>query len=254
MTNTTKQPWIQYWLPKQQAKLRLFCFPYAGGSASIFRSFSESLPPEIEVWPVQLPGRESRLIEPAFSHIDSLVEALEAALLPHLQTPYAFFGHSMGALICFELVRALKRHEHAPAPLHLLVSGYAAPHLPRSTPPVHHLPNAAFIKQLRHLQGTPEEVLNHAELLELLLPTLRADFAVCETYTYAHEPPLDCPITAFGGLRDGEVSVEGIYAWREQTRASFHVHLFDSDHFFIHKEQPSLLSLISHDLLASLRQ
>lgn len=250
MTNTsTVNLWLQYWRPSRRARLRLFCFPYAGGGASIFRTWSELLPPEIEVYPVQLPGRESRLHETAFSELLSLISPLAQALLPYLDMPYAFFGHSMGSLISFELARYLRRERHHPGPIHVFVSGHRAPQLPDPDPPTHHLPEPEFIEELRRLRGTPEEVLQSAELLHLMLPLLRADFALCETYLYHPEKPLTCPITAFGGLQDDEVPRETLAAWREQTCNSFKLRFFVGDHFFLHKEQLSLLQALSLDLL-----
>ncbi len=245
-------PWIQYWQPKFETRLRLFCFPYAGGSAAIFRLWPELLPPQIEVWPVQLPGRERRISEQPFEHLDPLIDALMEALLSYLDEPYAFFGHSMGALISFELTRALRKTGSTAGPMRLCVSGHRAPQLPDTLPPVHNLPEHRFIEELQRLKGTPEEVLQHPELLQLLFPLLRADFAVCETYTYTHQAPLTCPISAFGGLRDGEVPCESIVAWCDQTRGPFNVHFFDGGHFFLREQQASLLRILAHDLLAGL--
>ncbi len=245
-------PWIQYRQPKSEARLRLFCFPYAGGSASVFRSWSEGLPPQIEIWPVQLPGRERRLSERPFERLDPLVEALMEALLPYLTPPYAFFGHSMGALLSFELTRALRNAGVSTDPLRLCVSAHRAPQLPPTYPPVHDLPEPLLVRELRRLKGTPEEVLQHPELLQLLLPLLRADFAVCETYTYTHQAPLACPITAFGGLRDEHVPREALEAWRDQTHSSFGIHCFDGGHFFLKEQQEPLLRILARDLLADL--
>jgi medium-chain acyl-[acyl-carrier-protein] hydrolase len=241
-------PWLQHWQPRPKARLRLFCFPYAGGAASIFRTWSETLPSEIEVCPVQLPGRENRLMEPAFSHIQPLIATLAQALLPLLDTPYAFFGHSMGALISFELARYLYREDHE-GPLHLFASGHRAPHLPDPDPPTSHLPEAAFIEELRKLEGTPEEVLQNSELLQLLLPLLRADFRLCETYQYIADKPLPCPITAFGGLQDSEAPRETVLAWKIHTDNTFKARFFMGGHFFIRTEQSALLQAVITDLL-----
>ncbi len=146
---------------------------------------------------MQLPGRESRLRDPCFTGLEPLVQALP----PYLDMPYAFFGHSLGALIGFELARALVR-ESRPGPVHLFVSDHSAPQIQNPDPPIHQLPEPDFIKKLRHLNGTPGEVLQHAELMALLLPVLRADFAINETYVYIPGSLLDCPISAFGGLQD----------------------------------------------------
>ncbi|BCL80846.1 thioesterase [Ktedonobacteria bacterium brp13] len=244
--------WIPYGQRKPKAGIRLFCFPYAGGGASIFRNWSEQLPAEIEVCPVQLPGRESRLSEQPFSELPPLLDALMVALSPYMDMPYALFGHSMGALICFELTRALRRSTGAALPVHLLVSGRRAPHIADTDPPTHHLAEPEFIEELRRLQGTPEEVLQNAELLHILLPLLRADFALCETYTYTQEKALPCPITAFCGLYDREVPREAVAAWQKHTYNTFKTRFFVGDHFFLHKEQAALLQALAQALFAAM--
>src|SRR5438552_2333015 len=150
--------WVLRPRPDPRARLRLFCFPYAGGGASQFRTWAEGLPPEVELCPVQLPGREGRLRETPFTRIAPLVAALVTALRGYLDTPYAFFGHSLGALVGFELARALRR-TGGPGPRGLLVSAYRAPDLPDPDPPLHLLSSPAFWDELRRLNGTPPEVL-----------------------------------------------------------------------------------------------
>jgi medium-chain acyl-[acyl-carrier-protein] hydrolase len=235
-----------------QARMRLFCFPYAGGGASIFHTWPNKLPTTVEVYAVHLPGRGNRLREPPFTRLAPLVQALTDVLLPHLTTPFALFGHSMGALISFELARQLRR-QHGPSPVHLFVSGREAPQLPSLEPPIHALPEPQFIAELQRLNGTPKEVLEYPELIQLLIPTLRADFAVCETYTYTSDAPIDCSISAFGGLQDHEVSREQLEAWRDQSRASFSLCMFPGDHFFLDTAEPLLLKTIARELQQSVR-
>jgi medium-chain acyl-[acyl-carrier-protein] hydrolase len=162
--------------------------------------------------------------------------------------PFAFFGHSMGALISFELARQLRR-QHAPGPIALFVSAHRAPQRPAPNPPVHSLPQDEFVEELRRLNGTPEAVFQDAELMQLLLPTLRADFAVCETYTYMPEEPLECPILAFGGLQDHEVSRDDLAAWRAQTHRTFKLRMVPGDHFFLHSARASLVCVVSRAML-----
>lgn len=213
-----------------------------------FRSWSNSLPPTVEVCPVELPGRGARLKVPPFTRLSPLVQAIAHAILPHLDKPFAFFGHSMGALISFELTRLLRR-DYSRSPVHLFVSASRAPQVPDPDPPIHALPEPEFLEELRHLNGTPKEVLENTELMQLLLPVLRADFAVIETYVYDPEPAQDFPITAFGGLQDNEVSCDALKAWREQTSASFSLQMLPGNHFFIQSAQPLLLRLLSRELL-----
>lgn len=245
MSATTQ--WLIYRRPNPQARLRLFCFPYAGGGASIFRSWPDSLPKTVEVALVQLPGRENRLREPPFTRLAQLVKSIAPAILPHLDKPFAFFGHSMGALLGFELARELRR-QRGPAPVHLFVSGRSAPPIPDKNPPTYGLPEPEFIEELRRLNGTPPEVFEYPELMELMLPIVRADFEAVQTYAYTREPPLECPITAFGGRQDEEISFEDIQAWREQTSNGFSLHMFDGDHFFLHTMQSPLLQILSREL------
>lgn len=247
MNLPTSSPWISLYKPKTQAFLRLFCFPYAGGGASIFRDWAASLPASVEVCPIQLPGRESRIQERPFNRVTDLVPALSSALQPYLDKPFAFWGHSMGALISFELARQLRR-ENRPGPLHLLVSGHRAPQLPDLVSPIHQLPEREFVRELRLLNGTPEAVLQHAELMQLIAPILRADFALLETYTYTVEAPLDCSISAFGGLQDERAGNSDLKAWQEQTQQNFNLHLFPGDHFYLHDHRLQLFLVISEEL------
>ena len=244
---TKSSSWIDYLKPNPHAQLRLFCFPYAGGSASIFRTWVNDLPPDVEVCPVQLPGRENRLMEPPFIRLSSLVQALAQALFPYLDIPFAFFGHSMGALIGFELARELRRQNRR-GPLHLFVSGHRAPQTPPLRPPIHQLAEAAFKEKLYDLHGTPQEVLQSAELMQLLLPLLRADFAVSETYIYSPETPLNCSISAFGGLQDKEVSYQDLEKWQDQTYRSFTLRKLPGNHFFVHSARELLLQGVFKDL------
>lgn len=227
--------------------MRLFCFPYAGGAAGIFRLWSEILPATIEICPVQLPGRGSRLREPPYTDLLSLVRVAAQELLPYMGRPFALFGHSMGATISFELARLL-RYEHHLEPVHLFVSSRPAPQLGQVRPSIYDLPDDQFLEELRTLKGTPGEVLENPELMQLILPLLRADFQMIQTYTYLPRPPLDCPITVFGGLQDTYVKCEHLEAWREQTSGRFSLCMFDGDHFFLHMEQQRVLETLAQEL------
>jgi medium-chain acyl-[acyl-carrier-protein] hydrolase len=186
-------------------------------------------------------------MEPPFTQLEPLIQELTRVLLPYLDKPFAFFGHSMGTLVSFELARILRK-EYDLSPVHLFVSGRRAPQVPDPDPPIHTLPEREFLDELRRYNGTPESVLENPELMQLFLPTLRADFAVLETYVYTPEPLLDCPITAFGGLEDWKASCDDLEAWREQTTADFSLQMFPGDHFFVHSVQPLLLQSLSKTL------
>ena len=248
MTTTTAiDSWIACRRLNPQARLRLFCFPYAGTGASIFRTWSDGLPAEVEVCPVQFPGRGTRLMEAPFTALSPLVQALAEALVPLLDKPFAFFGHSLGALVAFELARQFRR-QYGVQPVRLFVSADRAPQIPRRDRPIHALPERQFLVELRRLNGTPELVLEEAEIMQIMLPVLRADFAVYETYAYSSEPPLDCLISGFGGLQDHRVSRSDLEAWRDQSSNSFSLRMFPGDHFFLNTTQPLLLDVLSQEL------
>jgi medium-chain acyl-[acyl-carrier-protein] hydrolase len=240
--------WIKSPKPNPAARLRLFCFPYAGGGALTYRSWPEALPADVEVCPINLPGHETRMSEPVFNHLAPLVDAFVPELLPLLDRPYAFFGHSMGAMIGFETARRLRSKKVA-GPLHLFVSGRRAPQLPpKGERHTYNLPDAEFIEELGRLNGTSREVLAHPELLELLLPILRSDFSICQTYAYTPEEPLNIPITAFGGMEDFDVGRERLEGWREQTNNAFKLHMLPGDHFFVHSARAQLCRLMTGEL------
>jgi surfactin synthase thioesterase subunit len=235
--------------PRRDAQLRLFCFPHAGGGASTYRGWSTRLPREIEVLPVQLPGREERLGEHAFADLRVLVEHLGTVLQPWLDVPFAFFGHSMGSLIAFELARWLRRAANF-EPRHLYVSGHRAPHLPDPGPFFHAQPDRAVVEELRRLCGTRPEVLDNAELMQLFLPTVRADLSVCETYAFVPDAPLSCPISVYGGTRDTEASVAELVGWREHTTSDFRLRMFDGDHFYLTTGQDRFLATFTTEVAA----
>ena len=238
LATTTAPRWLSVPRPVANPRARLICVPHAGGSASMFFAYPDDLPRDVEVCAVQLPGRGPRLSEPPFTRMEPLVESLAEALAGMDDAPVAMFGHSLGALIAFELAHRLHT-------AHLFISGQAAPHLPRRRPAIHTRPSSAIIAELRRLGGTPAVVLEDPELLELMLPVVRADFAVCETYAYQHRDPLDCPITVLGGLQDTEASPLELAAWRGYTTADFGLQLFEGDHFYVLSRRSSLVGTIA---------
>ena len=221
--------------------VRLFCLPYAGGSAQMFTDWRKDLPPWIDAVPLELPGRGLRFDEPASDDLASVVAGLRAMALPRLDRPYAVFGHSLGALLGYELVHALQRMG-APAS-HFFPSGAGGPHL-RSRNPAHRFDDARLREHIAELGGTPRELLDNDELMALLLPALRADFSLADTYRPPPGAVLDCPTTAFCGTEDHKAPPIDVLSWRQHVRAPFTVKLLAGGHFFLHSNKRVLLSLI----------
>lgn len=244
--------WISYYRPRQAPQVRLFCLPYSGGGASTYRTWPEGLPAFVEVCPVQLPGRENRLKESPYTDLKLLTADLAAALHPKLDMPFAFFGHSLGGRLAFELARAVRRR-YGLTPVRLFASGASAPQIPFPREHVHQEPDEKILKRIRLLGGTPESVLQHAELMEMLLPLIRADFTLSETYVYEGDAPLQCPISVFGGMEDPEVTREALEAWQTQTAGPCSVRVYPGGHFFLHDFRAEVLAAIAQELAAVVR-
>jgi surfactin synthase thioesterase subunit len=251
---TSTHLWISRPKLNSAAHLRLFCVPYAGAGASIFRGWANELPPELEVCLIQLPGRESRLRETPYRRLLLAAEDLAQVLRPYLDRPFALFGHSMGALIAFETARALRRASDR-NPACLIVSGRRAPHIPDPDTPLHRLPEAAFVQGVQQrYNAIPDVILKDAELMQVFLPTLRADFAMIETYDYADDHPLDCPIVCFGGRQDHRTTQATLDAWRDLTRGPFALRMFPGSHFFLNDQRALFLRALSDELTQCLTE
>lgn len=241
--------WMLRAKPYPDAHLTLVCFHYAGGNALVFRRWPEYLPQDVEVWAMQLPGRGNRFREAPFTQVGPLQEALLTLLPPHLTRPFAIFGYSMGALVAFEFIRALRRL-HLPLPVHLFVAARRAPHLP---PPHNHLlsglPDAAILDLLRRDGNTiVESIVDNPVLLGRMLSTLRADCQVAEDYVYGAEDPLPCPISAFGGASDPYIRPEHLVEWQAHTSSTFSTQYFAGGHFFLQNAESLLVASIAHAL------
>jgi medium-chain acyl-[acyl-carrier-protein] hydrolase len=244
--------WTVVLKPVVSPRARLLCFPHGGGSAEAYYAWSAALPGDIEVCALQIPGRGRRVLEAPVIGIERIVGPLWEAFQPFRDAPVAFFGHSLGALVAFEFARRLQAHELSP--VHLFASGAAAPHLPDRDPPIHHLPDHEFIAEVRRRYAAmPEEILRSDELMEIVLPALRADFTIAETYRCADGPPLECPITAFGGDRDSSVAFYELAAWRSRTSGAFGMRMFPGGHFFIDSARDALIRHVTEELERSLR-
>ncbi|RKH21369.1 thioesterase [Corallococcus praedator] len=245
-TPNATESWLSHHTPRPEARVRLFCLPHAGGGASLFRTWAPHLAPDVEVLPVQLPGRENRLRETPLTEVPALVEQLVDVVRARQDKPFALFGHSMGALLAFELARALRRHG-LPEPLHLFLASYTAPQLLTRTPPKArtHEADPEVVRALLTERGIPESM--GEELKQLVLPSLLADTAVCESYQYTEEAPLECPVSAFRGSED-YVQEHHLEGWREQTRGPFTARSFLGDHFFLRDTPRGLLQALRRAL------
>jgi surfactin synthase thioesterase subunit len=226
--------------------IQLFCFAHAGGGPSLFRPWRDKLAPDSVVRPVQLPGRESRLDEPPLRRMADLIEPLCAALEPYLSEPYAVFGHSMGAIVAYEVARRFSAGA-APGPACLLVSG-RAPRLPPGWRQLHALPDREFLAEVGRLNGIPPEVLGEPDLVSMLLPALRADYELSETYQPAAGASLRCPVTAYLSTSDPDVGEQEMLTWKEVTTGEFSMRVFTGDHFYLKGGRQDVLNAVREDL------
>jgi len=251
MQAATDSKWVApYHRRNALAAVRLFCFPYAGGGASVFVRSLARMTPSIEVCPVQPPGRENRLSEPCLTSVAEVSKVAAEALRPYFDKDFAVFGHSLGALFGYELLQIL-RQTGAPPARHLIVSAHRAPHIPLPHPATWQLADLEFKQRIQELNGTPKEVLEHPELQALMLPLMRADFRLDETYSPAPgHHALDCPITVIGGTRDKDVPELHLREWRAWTNKRFDLKMIEGDHFFIHTKSSRLVAVITEALRA----
>nr|AMB48441.1 polyketide synthase [Nostoc sp. CAVN2] len=245
------QKWFKFSQRNSQPLFRLFCFPHAGASSSVFNSWPEKFASKIEVCPIQLPGRGNRLKEPAFTKVKPLVQTLAPIIKPYLDIPFAFFGHSMGALVSFELTRELRRQNY-PTPDYLFVGGYRAPHIPDLKSPIYKLPEPKFIQALSAYGGIPDNMLQDQFFLQAFLPTFRADFELLDTYFHAKEEPLESPIYVFGGLEDHTVGIKKLSSWEEQTKADFKLKMFTGGHFFVRGVEDEIIKIIEETIFCTI--
>lgn len=245
-----RSAWFVRFRPPPAPRLRLFVLSHAGGGAAQFRPWAEVLAPRVELCAVLLPGRETRLREPPLTGHKEVVRQLAAEVQPLLDRPFAVMGHSMGAMLAFELARELRRRG-APMPRKLYLSGRRSPAIPPAPedPVLHRLPDPELLEAVRHRYGgIPQAILNEPELLQLILPALRADFTILESYTFEPEPPLECPFLVLGGREDTRVPVAHLEAWRELTRGGFELRLFPGGHFYLHDKGSTFLAELAADL------
>lgn len=231
-----------------RAKMRLFCFPYAGGSAVIFDGWQKKLPENVDIFAIQAPGRGPRFGEEPIGDLESKVKAIRKEIAPYLDIPFMFLGHSNGAMLAFELTRELQRDKALwesqlkQRYWHLVLSGKRAIHLPKTKDDMHHLPFDDFIDRLKKYNGTPKEILEHRELMELYMPVLRADFSLSETLKYNNDIKSDVPTTVYYGAQDVDVPEDDVKAWQELIEPEISFTKFAGDHFFINSQREEYLA------------
>lgn len=226
------------------SSIRIFLFPFAGGSAHYYKPWLKYFDKTVEVIFVQLPGRAERIDEKPYDTMSSVIAQLMEYSAFITEKPYLILGHSLGAKIAYELSCTLERQTNIP-PLHLIVSGSKAPHLVNDKPNIYSLPKSKFIDELRVLDGTPEEILDNEELMELFIPLLRADFKIAELYV-SKEHKLSIPITVLSGMEDTEVSVKEANAWVQLSSTGCEVKFFTGSHFFINDHIASIVKIINN--------
>lgn len=234
--------WTRRYHPAPDSPVRLVCLPHAGGSASFYFPVSRSLSPAVDVLAVQYPGRQDRRHEPLVPDIPTLSRLVAGELDGWLDRPIAFFGHSMGASVAFEVARILQR-ERGVEPVRLFVSGRRAPSRTRDER-VHQESDEGLIREMRKLAGTAGSILGDEEMLRMILPAIRNDYKAAETYRYEPGPPLSCPVTAFVGADDPKVTVDEARAWGEHTTGDFEFEVFPGGHFYLAAHQAAILDRI----------
>jgi medium-chain acyl-[acyl-carrier-protein] hydrolase len=247
MSPTLRSLYLSY-RPDPSARIRLFCFPNAGGGVSTLHNWLRGMPAGIHVCPIQLPGRENRRSEQPFTNLALLAPALADILMPEIEKPYAFFGHSLGAMMAFEVARELRRRG-APGLRRLFVAARKAPSLSDPVLNIRNMSEAQLIATVSsRFNAIPDAILEDRELLALFLPVLRADLEIIETYHYTEEPPLDCPISAFGGLGDASNPQSEIEQWKSFTTSTFSLRMYPGGHFFPRTSREELVAAIGQDL------
>jgi surfactin synthase thioesterase subunit len=244
--------WIRRYHSAPRGGIRLVCFPHAGGSPNYYFPLSRALAPRVEVLAVQYPGRQDRLGEKPAGSVAELADSICGALEPWMDGHAAFFGHSMGAIVAFEVARRFQRHTPR-TPLRLLVSGRGAPARPRNEA-VHLRDDAGIVAEMRRLGGTSPRFLEDEDWVSLILPAVRGDYKAIETYAYFPGPPLDCPVTALTGDSDPEVTTADLRAWAGHCTGEFELRTFPGGHFYMDSCLPEVAHAISRSLRHSLAE
>jgi medium-chain acyl-[acyl-carrier-protein] hydrolase len=233
---------------RPESRHRLFCFPHAGAGASYYASWAKAFPEEVELIAIQLPGREDRSGEQPFTEVAPLVRTLALALRPHLRGSFSFFGHSGGALLAYELANELQARQRI-MPSHLFLSGQAAPDAVVTTRPLHALPDRELIIEIERMGGLDSSFAGDSDLMSVLLPVLRADFALWEKHTFYPKQPLNSSITAIAGQSDERTPEPGLRVWGGHTTEIFRCILLEGGHFYLNGPNEKLLEIIENTIV-----
>lgn len=245
--------WLTVFEQKNKPDIRLFCFHYGGGSASVFRQWAKGLIDEAELVAIQLPGREERFNEPLLDNISAVLDNLFLNFNHYTDKPFIFWGHSIGALIAFEFVRTL-RIRNKLQPRHLIVSGAKAPQVPLKKLPIHNLSDVQFVEELKKYNGMPDYIMQDQELMSIFIPIMRADFRISEIYNYYDQEPFNFPITALGGVNDYTFDSQDLAKWHTQTNSSFKQYILAGDHFFINTSYKETIKIINQILYEEIKK
>jgi surfactin synthase thioesterase subunit len=233
--------WCRRYRPSKAAAQRLVCFPHAGGSATFFLPVSAALSPEVDVVAIQYPGRQDRRSERPINNVETLADQLHEVLRGQADVPVTFFGHSMGAIVAFEVVRRLEADGHSP--VRLFASGRRGPSTYRDEK-VHLRDDAGIIAEVRRLNGTASSVLGDDEMMRAALPALRADYGAVETYECSPDTSVMCPITVLVGDSDPKTTIDEANVWAGHTSGSFDIQVFAGGHFFLTERADEVMKLL----------
>ncbi|MFF9351272.1 thioesterase II family protein [Streptomyces sp. NPDC014734] len=244
--NRENSAWIRRFHPAPESGVRLLCLPHAGGSAPFYFPMSRALSPAVDVLCLQYPGRQDRRQDPGIDNIPDYADAIVAELKPWLDVPTAFFGHSMGAVLAYEVALRLER-DGLPGPIALFASGRRAPSRYREEN-VHRRDDDGIVKEMQLLSGTDSRILGDEEILRMVLPAIRSDYTAVETYRSEAGAAVSAPITVFTGDSDPRTSLEEAEAWRAHTTAEFDIRVFPGGHFFLANHADEIIEIISKSI------
>ena len=247
----SKNNWFLTPQARPNAKMRIICFPYAGGNASTFSHWASQLPDDIELVAAQYPGRTSRIFEPMHNKMDDLVADLITAIPKYLDKPYILFGHSLGSRVAFELMYQINMLS-MPKPKHFIASGSRGPQYLSSNGSIYHLKDEEFINESRGLNGTPQAVLDNKELMDLFLPMLKADFEIADKYCYNKNETFNCPISVLGGEEDFDISLSKLNGWGDHFTTDVDIHMLPGNHFFIDSNKEMVLEKLNTIIISSI--